>query len=343
MINRQWLLAIHPTGGFDPSCLDRVESSVPDRPAPGMVLVQQELIMCAPTVRNFISGRRDRPHPVVEIGQPVIAPSVCRVVESDDAAFKVGDRLVGGGSWQDFAWIDPRRGYRKLPAHISSVDALGRLGLNARTAYGGLRYVGTPKPGETLVVSGAAGSVGAMVMQIGRNLGCHIVGICGGGAKAAWLRDTCGITDLIDYKKEDVAARLDALCPGGVDIFFDNVGGPLLRTLLARMKKDGRMVLCGQIATYDGDGAGEDGPALDMMRIIYGRVRLQGFIGTDFEGAYDEIVTDLERWYAEGSLHHRQDIRTGFALLPEALMALFSGDNSGTLVVRVSAEDGTPL
>ena len=256
------------------------------------------------------------------------------------AGFPVGARVLGTLAWQDYQWIDPAHGYRRLPDDVSSVDALGVLGMNALTAYFGVLDVAQPRSGEVLLVSGAAGSVGSIAAQIGRIVGARVVAICGGAEKAQWLRDECGIADVIDYKSRDVLARLDELCPTGVDVFFDNVGGALLRDVVARLRRGGRVALCGQIATYDGT-AGD--PPLDMMRIIYGAIRLQGFLVPDYAARYDEATTQLAQWLSAGKLAHREDIRDGLEVLPETFASLFNGNNAGTLIARISDRDGAPL
>ncbi|MCC2981325.1 NADP-dependent oxidoreductase [Sphingomonas sp. IC4-52] len=341
MINRQWTLASHPTGELTRQNFSWSEQPLPaEPPAPGQILLQTELLLCAPTIRNWISGNRSSYYPTIEVGNPVLAPAVCRIAASDDPDFPVGARVLGTAGWQDYQWANPALGYRVIPDGVSSVDALGVLGMNALTAYFGMLDVARPRAGEVVLVSGAAGSVGSIAAQIGRIVGARVVAICGGAEKASWLRNNCRITDVIDYKSENVTARLDQLCPGGVDVFFDNVGGTLLRDVVARLNRGGRVALCGQIATYDG-AAGD--PPLDMMRIIYGAIRLQGFLVPDYADRYEEATTQLAQWLAAGELVHREDIRDGLEQLPETFASLFRGDNSGTLIARISDEEGHPL
>jgi NADPH-dependent curcumin reductase CurA len=341
MINRQWLLASHPGAQLAPSNFAWHETPIASEPpATGQILLQTELLLCAPTIRNWISGNRSSYYPTIEIGSPVMAPGVARVVASDDAEFPIGARVLGTMAWQDYQWVHPAQGYRRLPDEVSSVDALGVLGMNALTAYFGVLEVGQPRAGEVMLVSGAAGSVGSVAAQIGRIVDARVVAICGGEEKARWLRDDCGIADVIDYKSQDVLAQLDMLCPTGVDVFFDNVGGTLLRDVVARLRRGGRVALCGQIATYDG-AAGD--PPLDMMRIIYGAIRLQGFLVPDYAARFEEATTQLAQWLSEGKLAHREDVRVGLEMLPETFASLFSGDNAGTLIARVSDKDGAAL
>lgn len=340
--NRRWLLARHPGGAVDPSCFTYDERPAPGgEPGGGKVLIEHELLLCAPTIRNWISGNRTSYYPTVEPGTPVMAPAVGRIVKSDEPQWPTGARLVGIGTWQDRAWIEPGKdGYRLVPEGVASTDALGILGMNALTAYFGLLEIGRPAPEEVLLVSGAAGSVGSLAAQIGRIIGCRVVALCGGPAKTAWLREECGIEDVIDYKAEDVGARLDELCPKGIDVFFDNVGGQLLADTIGRMRMHGRIVLCGQIATYD---TGQANPSLDMMRIIYGRMRLQGFIVSDYAAFLEDAMAALKAWDEAGLIAHRTDIRDGFSRLPETFAALFDGSNTGTLIARIADGEGRPL
>lgn len=340
MINRQWLLASHPTGAVDRGHFTLTEEELVATTANGRILVRNELLLCAPTIRNWISGNRSSYYPTVEIGQPVMAPAVARVVASEDQRYPIGTRLVGLGSWQDYQWIDPDAGYRIVSDDTTSSDALGILGMNALTAYFGLIDVGRAEPGEVVLVSGAAGSVGSVAAQIGRIQGARVVAICGGDEKARWLRDACGIADVIDYKAGDLLARLDALCPDGVDVFFDNVGGTLLRDVVARMRRHGRVALCGQIATYDA-AAGD--PPLDMMRIIYGAIELRGFLVPDYADRFPDAIEQLAAWKAEGLLAHREDVRDGLLQLPETFVSLFDGSNTGTLIARIADPAGSPL
>lgn len=341
MTNRQWRLASRPQGAVDRGNFECKETQVPAAPeSGGTVLLRNELLLCMPTLRNFISGKRSDYHPTIELGELIMSPGIGRIVESSDSAYPVGTRLVGGSSWQDYQWVDPANGYRIVPEGTTSVDALGILGMNALTAYFGTVKVGKPQPGETLLVSGAAGSVGSIAAQIGRIRGARVIGICGGPEKAKWLRDSCGIAEVIDYKAQEVGDTLDALCPDGVDVFFDNVGGPMLRDVVQRMRRHGRIALCGQIATYD-DAA--DNPPLDMMRIIYGAIWLQGFLVPDFADEMPQALEQLSEWDRQGLLAHREDVRDGFDALPDTFASLFSGSNNGTLIARVADEEGRPI
>jgi NADPH-dependent curcumin reductase CurA len=344
MDNRRWVLAEHPAAEVSRATFRRETGPVPsDAPAPGAVLLRHELLLCAPTIRNWISGQRESYYPSIDIGAPVLAPTASRVIQSDDAAFPTGARVIGLGTWQDAEWVVPAtRGLRIIPDDIPTIDAMGVLGLNALTAYVGLLHVGQPKAGETLLVSGAAGSVGSIAAQIGHILGCHVVALCGSPEKADWLRDACGIADVIDYRREDVSARLAALCPDGIDIFFDNVGGTILRQAIARMNRGGRVALCGQIASYDGPPNRAE-PPLDMMRIVYGSMTMRGFLLSDYGEEVPAATEQLRQWARDELIAHREDVRDGFDALPDTFAALFDGSNQGTLIARIADEQGHPL
>lgn len=343
MKNRQWLLARRPDGAVSRDCFEYRESSdLSGEGADGQVLVEWELLLCAPTIRNWISGARDSYHPVVEIGDAVLAPAIGHIVESNHPDFAVGQRLFGTGSWQDRQWVDPAAGYRVIPPEIGSVDAMGVYGINALTAYCGIVRVGEIKSGEVVLVSGAAGSVGSVVAQIARIKGCDVIGIAGSEEKLSWLRNDCGIEKLIDYKRDDVAARLDELAPDGIDVYFDNVGGSILEAAAARMRQFGRIALCGQISSYDSGGAITP-PPFDMMRLIYGGIRIEGFLVRHHPDVIPQALADLAEWNGKGLLSHREDVRDGLENLPETFSALFDGSNEGTLLARISDGHGTQI
>jgi NADPH-dependent curcumin reductase CurA len=341
-VNRRWSLAARPGDSVSPADFRKDSSPIEPRPSQEAILLRHELIACAPTIRNWISGHPNSFWPTVEIGQPVLAPTASRIIRSDDPKWPVGARVLGLGSWQDMQWAPSGHGLRRVPDHISSRDAMGLFGMNALTAYFGLLVEGDPKPGQTLVVSGAAGSVGSMAAQIGRIFGCRVVGLCGSPEKARWLLEDCRIDAVINYAAEDVPRRLDELCPDGIDIVFDNVGGEFLHQALARTKRRGRILLCGQIATYDVADPMAGRP-LDMMRIVYGGIRLQGFLVGDYAARFDEAIEKIGEWARQGLVVHRDDVRDGFDRLPETFASLFSGGNRGTLLARIADERGDPL
>jgi NADPH-dependent curcumin reductase CurA len=210
------------------------------------------------------------------------------------------------------------------------------LGLTGLTAYFGLLEVGKPKPGETVVVSGAAGATGSVVGQIARIVGCRAIGIAGGEEKCAWLTREAHFDAVIDYKAEDVAARLKALCPKGIDVYFDNVGGDTLDHALAELAMHGRVVLCGAIATYD-DAALRPGPK-HYLNLLLKRGRMEGFLVMDFMSRTPEALAKLWPWVSEGKIAHREDVVRGLENAPAALRRLFTGENLGKQLVRIADE-----
>ncbi len=290
----------------------------------------------APTVRNWMNEEGQSYRASIGIGDPVKGPGVFEVVKSNNPQYPEGATLMGLTSWQEYVKFVPDPATAPVipvPEHVTPAESLGVYGMNSLTAYVGLTEIGQPKAGETLVVSGAAGSVGSIVSQIGKILGCRVVGIAGGDEKCRWLEAECGIDGAIDYKKESVARRLEELCPEGVDIFFDNVGGDILQAVMDNVAKKARIVVCGQISAYDSDKTAP-GPK-DMMKVVYWSVKIQGFVLGDFPDKLAEAREALETWVNEGKLVHREDVREGFDNLPATLLDLFSGKNMGTLLVRV--------
>ena len=336
-INRQWLLKSRPQGSLSPDIFEYRETAVPDGALKeDEILIQNMAFLCAPTMRNWMDPPGNSLYPSIPLGAPVMAPSVGRVVASASDDFVIGTRVFALSSWQDYAVVTASALRRPtvLPDGVSFIDGLGRFGLNPMTAYFGLLDVGQPKSGETLLVSGAAGSTGSTVAQIGKIKGMTVIGIAGGKDKCDWLTSECGIDAAIDYKSEDVGARLAELCPQGINVFFDNVGGEILQAAIDNMAPFGRIVLCGQISSYDG-GPSPEGPR-NMMRLVYGGIRMQGFLCGHYATRFGEAVAALREWSDAGKIAYREDLRDGFDNLPTAFGALFDGSNAGTLLVQIN-------
>lgn len=333
--NRQWLLKRRPQGALSLEDFEYREVEMPGEDLKeGEVLVHNVAFLCAPTMRNWMDPPGKNLHPTTELGEPVIALSVGRVVKSAAPNLPAGSRVSTISSWQDYTLVSGAilRPPTLLPEGVTFLEALGQFGINPLAAYLGLLEVGQPKAGETLVVSGAAGSTGSTAAQIGKLKGLRVIGIAGGPKKCGWLTDECGIDAAIDYKSEDVSARLAALCPDGIDIYYDNVGGEILQAAVDNMARFGRIVLCGQISSYDG-GESPEGPR-NMMRLIYGGIRMQGFVASHFVERFPEAIADLRKWAAEGKIVYREDLRIGFESLPKVYGSLFDGSNNGTLIVQ---------
>jgi NADPH-dependent curcumin reductase len=261
--------------------------------------------------------------------------AVGQVLESRLPDFKRGDLVRGEFGWQDYAVTDGKSfgGMQKVPPGIPPNLALGLFGLNGLTAYIGIAEVGKVNAGETVVVSGAAGATGSVAGQIAKLHGCRVIGTAGGKEKCDWLVNEAHFDAAIDYKSEDVGTRLSELCPDGIDVFFDNVGGEVLNEVLARINLHARIVLCGAIAHYA--ATPQPGPA-NYSNLVARRARMEGFTGLDYPARFPEAFEALGRWQRDGSLVHKEDVAYGLENAPKALLRLFSGENFGKQLVKVS-------
>lgn len=334
-INRRWRLARRPTGQVSTEDFGLIEEpfAAPEL-REGEVLVRNRMFAIAPTIRNWLGASGQSQRGTIAVGGTIAGMAGCEVVASRHDGWPVGVRMIAMARWEDWSVIAPDAApvpAFRLPDGMDFAEALGPLSLNSLTAYFGMRDVGKVAAGETVLVSGAAGSVGSVACQVARLAGARVIGIAGGAAKCAWLREECGVDAAIDYRTEDVAARLTELAPGRIDLFFDNVGGAILDAAIDRMAAHGRIVLCGQIAAYDREGAAP-GPS-DMMKLVYGRIRMEGFVVGDFVDKADEARAALKGWLDSGALKVRVDLRQGFAAIPGAFVDLFTGRNAGTLIV----------
>jgi NADPH-dependent curcumin reductase CurA len=335
-INRQWLLKQRPHGMVRETDFEYVETPLPQPNLPaGEILVRTLMLGFDPAMRGWMD---DVPSylPPVKIGGPMRASSVAQVVRSDNPQFPVGTVVQGLFGWQDYAVanhigdIPPA----PVPAGVPPEMPLGVLGGASITAYFGLLDVGALKEGETVVVSGAAGAVGCVVGQIAKIKNCRAIGIAGGTEKCAWLKDECGLDAVIDYKKENVEQRLGELCPKGIDVFFDNVGGAILEAGIEHIAEKGRIVLCGGISGYN-DAEPQPGPR-NLMNLVVRRVRMEGFIMIDFMDRIGVAVNDLSQWVFSGRIQYRNDIQAGFENIPKTFLRLFSGQNQGKQMLKLN-------
>jgi NADPH-dependent curcumin reductase CurA len=342
--NRRWTLAARPQGAVQPSDFALVELPVDDAPlAPGEIMVRNVAFSVAPTIRNRLKPPHGNHRGAIAIGGAIGGMAVSEVIASANPNHPIGQRLVAMAQWEDVSRLAPDRSPVPpfpLPADASVDDALGILSPNSLTAYFGMAAIGRPAAGETVLVSGAAGAVGTMACQIARILGARVIAIAGTAEKCRWLREVCRVDATIDYRADDVSARLSELAPTGVDVFFDNVGGTLLQNGVDRMARHGRIVVCGQISAYDGDGAAP-GPS-DMMKVVYGALTIRGFVVGDFVDQTIEAQEQLRRWAQAGELVVRLDKRQGLAALPAAFVDLFRGGNDGALIVVNDDRDRQP-
>jgi NADPH-dependent curcumin reductase CurA len=334
-INRQWVLAKRPLGLVKKDNFTLIESPIPT-PSEGEVLVRNLFLSFDPTQRGWMEDRESY-LPPVGIGEPMRAGSVGQVTETRHPDFAVGDIVQTTGGWQDFVVIAPGQGpmgLSKLPAGVSPEMMLSVLGITGLTAYFGLLELGNPKPGETVLVSGAAGATGSVAGQIARIKGCKVVGIAGGAEKCMWLKDEAGFDEVIDYKNENVNARIGTTCPDKLDVYFDNVGGEILEAALNHIKLNARVVMCGGISGYNATEP-VPGPS-NLMNLVTTRSRMEGFIILDYLPRAAEAIEDLLGWIASGDLKYQVDLQEGFDNIPDTLQRLFTGQNLGKQLLKIA-------
>jgi NADPH-dependent curcumin reductase CurA len=331
-INHQWRLAARPEGNLKESDFRWNEEPVPEL-QDGQVLIRNLYLSLDPANRGWV---REGGSYMAEIplGAVMLGGTVGVVEESRDPNFQAGEHVQGLLGWQVYA-ISDGAGLNKLPNNpaipLTAYQGLfGHIGL---TAYFGLLDITNPKPGETLVVSAAAGAVGSIVGQIGKIKGCHVVGIAGSDEKCKWIVDELGFDDAINYKAEKVSAGLKRTCPKGIDIYFDNVGGETLGAVLAMINRHARISACGMISQYNATGP-VPGP-YNMINIVAQRAKIEGFIVTDYMPRAQEAMLDLIKWYSEGKLKYRVDVVEGLKEAPRALNKLFDGTNQGKLMIKI--------
>jgi NADPH-dependent curcumin reductase CurA len=334
LANRQVVLAKRPVGMVTESCFETTEVPVPPL-GDGEALLEVRYLGIDPTIRGWLDERGNY-MPGVAIGGVVRSNGVGVVVETNNPVeYPLGRAFMHLTGWQQYCVVesDPFPPITMVPEDVELRDVLGVLGHVGVTAYVGVLVVANPQPGETFCVSAAASSVGSVAGQIARMKGAVVVGIAGSAEKCAWVTDELGFDACIDYKREDVAGRLKELAPKGVDVFFDNVGGELLDTVLRRLALRARVVLCGDISTYNLDGPA---PALHNIRYLMGkRARMEGFNTLDHWDRYGEATEQLAAWLASGQIKHRVHELDGIDRAPEALVRMFSGEHLGKLVVRL--------
>ncbi len=330
--NRQFLLAARPVGMVKESDLQLHEAPVPE-PGEGEVLVRVEYISLDPSMRGQMENRADYVAPLA-LGDVMRARGVGRVVRSNDPEFPVGAVVSGTFGMQEYAIGSDRVDrFRRWDDAVDPKVVLGTLGGTGLTAYFGLLDVGEPKSGDMVVVSGAAGATGSVAGQIAKIKGCTVIGMAGTDEKCRWLTDELGFDGAINYKTQDVAAELDRLCPDGIDVYFDNVGGEILDICLDRIALNARVVLCGGISRYNVEGE-LPGPK-NYFNLIFRRARMQGFLAPDYAPRFDEAYAELQGGLAEGKIRQRETVIEGFENLPKALVLLFEGANTGKMMVKV--------
>ncbi len=331
LVNRQWRLVRRPVGMVTPADFEYAEGTAAV-PRENECLVRTLYVSFDPAMRAFL---HDRPSyvPPQPIGEVMRAGAVGQVVESRSPQLRAGDLVVGGLGWQEYAAV-PAPSAMKIRGDFPLPDYLGVLGGIGLTAYFGLFQVAKMAANETVLVSGAAGATGSTAAQIARLKGCRTIGIAGGPAKCRWLLDELHLDAAIDYKHEDVSARIGELCPNGVDVYFDNVGGRILEAAIGRMAVRGRIALCGMISGYN-DVHPAPGPS-NLFEMVTRRIRMEGFLTFDFASQFDEGRRDLESWLAAGQLKSYVDVQEGFENIPKTFMRIFTGENIGKQVLKIA-------
>ncbi len=330
--NRQFLLAARPQGMVKESDFKYQETDIPTI-GPGEILVRTTRISLDPSMRGQMENRADYVAPL-EIGDVMRAGGTGEVVASNNEAFAVGDKVNGTFGMQDYCVTDGKNPpLRSYPAELTPEEALGVLGGTGMTAYFGLLDLGEPKAGDMVVISGAAGATGSVAGQIAKIKGCTVVGMAGSDDKCRWLTDELGFDAAINYKTQDVAAELDRLCPDGINIYFDNVGGEILDICLERIAMNARVVICGGISRYNAEGP-LAGPK-NYFNLVFRRARMEGFIVLDYAGRFPEAIAEMKAWMDQGLIKQHATVIEGFESLPRALIQLFEGANTGKMMVKV--------
>ena len=333
-LNHQIRLAIRPVGMPQRSDWHFTTEPIPT-PGPAEVLIQTLYISLDPAMRGWMNAGKSY-IPPVELGEVMRAGTAGRITASNHPSFVVGDYVTGGSGVQEYVLSDGK-GLTKVDLSIAPLPAyLSTLGMPGMTAYFGLLDTGQPKEGETLVVSGAAGAVGSVVGQIAKLKGCRVVGIAGGDRKCRYAVEVLGFDACVDYKTGDLRQELKEACPSGVDVYFDNVGGDILDTVLTLINRKARIVICGAISQYNNTEPVK-GPS-NYLSLLVNRARMEGIVVFDNAPRYGEAARQMVQWMREGRLHHREDIVDSLDAFPETLLKLFNGDNFGKLLLRVAAE-----
>jgi NADPH-dependent curcumin reductase len=333
---RRIVLASRPVGEPKPSDF-RLEDLPAPQPGPGQLLLRTKWLSLDPYMRGRMSDAPSYAKPV-DIGGVIEAGTVSEVVASNNDRFKPGDIVLSRSGWQTHE-VSDGRGLRKLDPKLAPVStAVGVLGMPGMTAYTGLLEIGKPQPGETVVVSAASGAVGSVVGQIARIKGARAVGIAGGPDKCKYVKDELGFDDCVDHRASDLAERLKAACPKGIDVYFENVGSPVFDAVFPLLNTFARIPVCGLIAQYSATElpAGPNRVPQLFRAILTKRLTIRGFIVTDFAARHEDFLRDVSAWIKEGRIKYREDVVDGIEKAPEAFMGLLKGKNFGKLLVKVA-------
>lgn len=331
MTNQQWLIADRPIGR--PLQDSDFKKNVVDIPAPEaeQVLLKMLYFGFDPAQKGWMENNANYVAPT-EIGQVMPSSGIAEVIESRHPSFQPGDKVSAQSGWQEYVVLSGDA-ITKLPDDELLTATLGALGIAGLTGYFGLLKHGKPMPGDTVLVSGAAGATGSMVGQIAKLSGCRTIGIAGGPDKCRFLLDELGYDEAIDYKNEVVKDRLADLCNESVNVFYDNVGGTILNDALAHIDMHARVVICGGISRY-AHGKMPAGPE-NYFNIVFKRATMQGFIVVDYMAEFPLAKQRLREWILSGKIKYKEDIQHGFDNIPQTFMRLFSGQNFGKQILKL--------
>jgi NADPH-dependent curcumin reductase CurA len=333
--NRQVRLKSRPSGIPRAEHFEIVEAPVPAI-ADGQILVRNIYLSVDPAMRGWVSAVANYSEPVA-VGAVMRSLAVGRVEESRNPGFHLGEYVIGMFGWQDYAVVDAKAIERKVGGSGLPISAsLGVLGLNGLTAYFALLDIGQPKAGETVAVSTAAGAVGSCAGQIAKIKGCRTVGIAGGPDKVRICREDFRYDCAVDYKAGDLESSLDAACPEGVDVYFDNTAGPVSDSIMQRLNVGARVVICGTASIASWDPAPQ-GPRVERHLLVK-RARMQGFLIFDHVQRYPEALRELESWVRNGQIRYREDILDGIEQAPGSIAQLYRGKNLGKRLIRIAPE-----
>jgi NADPH-dependent curcumin reductase len=334
LVNHRFTLASRPEGMPKRTDWNYEEETVRELHE-GELLIRLSLISLDPAMRGWMNQRRSYTPPV-GIGEVMRALALGQVVASRNANFTVGQHVSGTFGVQEY-FISDGKGLIEVDPRVAPLPTfLNVLGMTGMTAYFGLLETGQPQPGDTIVVSAAAGAVGSVVGQIAKIKGCRAVGIAGGADKCRYLVTNLGFDAGIDYKCEDVTEALRKACPQGINIYFDNVGGDILEAALANLARGARVIICGAISQYNVTGPVQ-GPR-NYLSLLVNRATMKGMLVFDYADRYAQAAREMAGWMAAGKLKSREDIVEGLETFPDTFLKLFKGENLGKLILKVAAD-----
>jgi len=335
-LNRQWQLARRPEAAPVAGDFRQVTLDIPQLRAPNDILIRNRFLSLDPYMRWRMNDSKSYAKPV-GIGEVMVGATVGEVVRSNDPLFTPGDVVLAGGGWQDYAIVKPD-GVRKIDPQLANLSAyLGVLGSPGFTAYAGLMKIGEPRPGETVVVGAATGPVGSLVIQLAKMAGCRAVAIAGGVEKCRLAVERFGADAAVDHRDPDLANKLAAACPNGIDVYFENIGGRVLDAVIPLLNSFARIPVCGLISQYNGLEQRDDAISLAqlMQDALVKRLLVRGFIVTDYNAYRDEFFASVAPKVASGAIVSLEDIVDGLANAPSAFIGLLNGENKGKLIIRI--------